>query len=332
MKSALTIFFTHFIVLCSPLSAAESYLVMESHSARVLLAYNSEQKRPIANLAKIASAKVALDWAHASQTPLTTLITVPTSSLNFGGANPMNLRPGDRLSIRDAVYSSMLGSDDTAMHALAHHVGSALLSRRGIAGDPHKAFVVEMNQLAKALGMRRTRFASPHGVDPGFWKTSSTAADLARLSVAVMRDTGFTFYVKQKSRKVAVISAAGQNRSYTVSNTNQLLGKIGVNGIKTGLAAQAGECLALNVHKPPLVKKLEDGGAQIRGRDLIVVILGSSDRFGRARQLIAQGWGEHERWGSAGYPVSQNKKEYIVVPVLQRPGTTGSNGASSAQQ
>lgn len=316
MKSAPLILLALLTFVFPTLQAAESYLVMEANSARVLLAYNSEKKRPVASLAKIASAKVALDWAKASQTNLTTLITVPSTALTFGGANPMQLQPGDRLSIRDAIYSSMLGSDNTAMHALAYHVGSALLARRQRHGDPQKTFVAEMNQLSKALGMRRTRFASAHGLDQGYWKTQSTAADIARLSVAVMRDTGFTFYVKQKSRKISVVGINGKRRSFTVKNTNQLLGQSGVNGIKTGLSPQAGQCLSINSHKSPLVKKLEDGRTQIRRRDLIVVLLGSGDRYGQAKQLISQGWTAHEQWRQSGYPVSEKKREYIVVPQL----------------
>lgn len=290
---------------------------MEANSARVLLAANSEKKRPVAALAKIAAAKVALDWAKISKTGLTTMIVVPETAIQFSGANPMGLRPGDRLSIRDAIYSSMLGSDNMAMHALADHVGRALLVQRQIHGEPQKVFVAEMNHLAKAIGMRRTRFVSPHGLDLPRKKGYSTAADIARLCVYTMRDTGFIFYVKQKSRKIAVKGVGGQSRSYTVANTNQLLGKMGVNGVKTGLTASAGQCLAVNSHRSPLVTKLGEGRSKVRSRDLIVVVLGSADRFGRAKMLITQGWSAFEQWGASGYPVSEKKREYIIVPTLK---------------
>lgn len=304
-------------VLVSPLLAEESYLVMEANSARVLLASNSEQKRPVAGLTKIASSKVALDWSKISKTSLTTMVVVPESALTFSGANPMGLRPGDRLSIRDAIYSALLGSDDMSMHALADHVGRALLVQRQRQGDPQKTFVAEMNQLAKALGMKRTRFYSAHGLEFKGRKGYSTAADIARLSVYVMRDTGFTFYVKQKSRKISVVTMSGQNRSYTVGNTNQLLGRMGINGIKTGLNTMSGQCLAINSHQSPLVTKLDDGRAKIRKRDLVVVVLGSADRFGQAKRLVDQGWSAYEQWGANGYTVSAQKREYLVVPQLR---------------
>jgi D-alanyl-D-alanine carboxypeptidase (penicillin-binding protein 5/6) len=174
-----------------------------------------------------------------------------------------------------------------------------------------------MNQLAKALGMRRTRFASPHGLGLQRKKTYSTAADMARMSVHAMRDVGFAFYVKQKSRTITVIDPEGSKRSFTVRNTNPLIGELGVNGIKTGLTTEAGQCIAVNSHRSPIVKKIDDTKSTIRKRDLLVVILGSDDRIGRAKQLIAEAWPLYDQWAEAGYPVSAKGREFISVPQLR---------------
>ena len=296
--------------------AAESYLVMEAHSSRVLLAANPEAKRPVASLTKIAAAKVVLDWAKASGSSLATQAVVPNTALHGGGPNPMGLKPGDRISLRDAIYSALLGSDNVSTLTLADHVGRALLAHRRRGGDPQVAFTTEMNRLAKALGMKNTRFVNANGIDVAGRKGYSSAADIARLCVYAMRDTGFEFYVKQKSRQISVVSADGRKLSYQVKNTNQLLGVQRVNGIKTGLRPAAGQCLAINSHKSPLVKKLANGQSEVRKRDLVVVILGSEDRFGRARQLINQGWAGYDQWAAQGFPQSAKKREFIVVPQL----------------
>lgn len=296
--------------------AAESYLVMEAHTGRVLLAASPEQKRPVASLTKVATAKVVLDWAKASGTSLATQAIVPQSAFAFGGANPLGLRAGDKVALRDAIYSALLGSDNIAAHTLADFVGRQLLARRQRTGDPQRAFVSEMNNLAKSLGMRRTRFANAHGLELPSQRGYSTASDMARLCVYAMRDTGFAFYVKQKSRTVAVHSINGVRR-FKVANTNKLLGVNGINGIKTGLTTAAGQCLAVNSHRKPLVKKLGDGKSQIRHRDLVVVVLGSADRFGRTRQLVTQAWPIYDNWAAQGYPVSKKGKELIVVPKLR---------------
>lgn len=295
----------------------ESYIAMEAHTGKVLLAVKPEQKRPVASLTKICTAKVVLDWAKASQTSLATMAIVPQSAFGFQSFNPMNLQPGDRITLRDAIYSALMGSDNMAAQTLADHVGRAILAHRRQGGDPEKAFVKEMNHLAKALGMRRTRFSTAHGLDIAGKKGYSTASDIARLSVHAMRDTGFGFYVKQKSRTIHVVKANGRKLAYKVSNTNTLLGKLGVNGIKTGTTMAAGQCIAINAHREPLVKKISDSRSQIRYRDLIVVVLGSNDRMGRSRQLISQAWPLYDQWAAAGYQLTQKGKELIVVPKLR---------------
>ncbi|MDC0088115.1 serine hydrolase [Akkermansiaceae bacterium] len=299
--------------------AEESYLVMEAHSGRVLLASNSESKRSIASLTKVATAKVVLDWAKRSQTSLSTLVPVPQQALTLGAlgsVNPMNLKPGDRLSMRDALYSMLLGSDNVAAYTLSDYVGRSLLAKRGVAGDPESAFVKEMNNLAKALGMGKTKFTNAHGLGSSKKAGYSTAADVARLSVYAMHDTGFTFYVKQKSRKVTVVNVNGGKSSFVVNNTNSLVGTQGINGIKTGYSTEAGQCITVNSHRSALVKKIGEGQTQVRKRDLIVSILGSTNREARAQQLIQQSWPLYDAWAAAGFQKSVDGKELILVPAL----------------
>jgi serine-type D-Ala-D-Ala carboxypeptidase (penicillin-binding protein 5/6) len=127
-------------------------MVVEAHSGKVLVASNASAKRPVASLTKIATGAVAVDWAVATGADLGTLrITVPQTITLVGGPNPMNLQPGDRLTMRDALYSALLGSDNLAAITIADHVGREMLTRRGKNGEPVAEFVAEMNRLAKAL-------------------------------------------------------------------------------------------------------------------------------------------------------------------------------------
>ncbi|MDG1357989.1 MAG: hypothetical protein P8P36_07335 [Akkermansiaceae bacterium] len=296
--------------------AAESYLVMEANSGRVLLAYNTEKKRPIAGLTKIATARVALDWATLSGTSLSTYVSVPQSASLLAGPNPMQLVPGDRIQLRDALYAALLSSDSYAAHTLAVHVGQSILLKRQLQGDPHKTFVYEMNQLAKSLGMRRTRFTNVHGVDALSRRAYSSASDVARLSVHVMRDVGFAFYVKQPDRKVTIVDINQAKRSYILKNDNTLMGENGINGIKTGMSAEAGQCVSIHVHRSPVVRKIDDSRSQIRKRDLVVVVLGSDDRVARCKQLISQAWPLYDQWAAQGFMVSAKRKELLNVPRL----------------
>ncbi|GAA5495057.1 D-alanyl-D-alanine carboxypeptidase DacC [Rubritalea halochordaticola] len=299
-----------------PILAKESYVVVERHSGKVLLADNSEVKRPVASLTKIATSKVVLDWAQATNTNLSTMITVPSTINLVGGANPMSLQPGDQMTLRDALYSTLMGSDNKAALTLADHVGRELLMKRQLQGDPVGAFVVEMNKLAKSLGMTRTKFATPHGLVANPRDSYSTASDIARLSMHVMKDTAFGFYVKQTSREISVTRAATASESkVTVENTNKMLGgELKIKGIKTGTSQAAGQCIAICAERQPFVQKHEDGGATVTPVEMVVVILGSADREGQGKRLITQGWQMYDGWRSVGYPATADRREFILLP------------------
>src|ERR1035437_7004594 len=202
----------------------ESVMAVEAYSGKILVAANATQKRPVASWTKIATAVITVDWATATGTDLgTCYATVPDSILQVGGPNPMSLQPGDTITLRDALYSALLGSDNLAAQTVA-------------------AFVTEMNHLADGLGMGSTRFANPHGLELPHQKGYSTAADMAKLSVYAMRKPAFTFIVRQKERQISVKGVTG-TRACRLRNTNELLGDPGVVGIKTGTTSLAGPCL-----------------------------------------------------------------------------------------
>jgi len=294
--------------------AQESIMVVEAYSGKVLVASNASAKRPIASLTKIATAAVAIDWAAAAGSDIRTLqVTVPDTITLVGGPNPMNLQPGDRISMRDALYSALLGSDNLAALTIADHVGRSLVTSRGKNNDPVAEFVGEMNRLAKAIGMTQTRFANPHGLERPGAKAYSTAADVARLSIYAMRRNAFSFIVRQPDRQIKVTRASG-DRTYHIRNTNELVGETGILGIKTGTTTAAGPCVSVCMERDPLVRKKTDGSKGATPRRLIVVVLNNPDRFNRARGLIRQGWGVYDPWLEAGAPVQDRQREILSVP------------------
>jgi len=291
-------------------SAQESYLVVEAHSGKIVSEYQADLRRPVASLAKIATAMVVLDWAKFSGSSMSQLAVVPTGAAYLGGSNPMGLAPGDRIELREAMYSMLLGSDNVAAFTLSEHVGRSIAARSG--GNPQSAFVREMNNLAQALGMTKTRFVNSHGMDSAREKGNSTAKDIARLSVYACRNAGFRFYVKQKSRKIASMRG-NQRRGFTVKNTNELLGSRGINGVKSGSTPLSGPCLAVSAEKSPIVVKSPDGRNLLTQRRLIIVILGSPDRWNRGKALLAQGWNAYESWRAQGRPVNPQVQDILNV-------------------
>ncbi|MGJ8697287.1 MAG: D-alanyl-D-alanine carboxypeptidase family protein [Verrucomicrobiaceae bacterium] len=293
--------------------AQESYVAVEAHSGKVLLELDADRKRPVASLTKIAASMLVLDWSKASGTNMAEMAVVPFQAAALGGANPMGMVPGDRIALRDAVYSMMLGSDNVAAYTVADHVGRSIISRGSSTNDPIQAFVIEMNNLAKALGMTRTRFYNPHGMDTARERGFSTARDMAKLCIYAMRNTGFQYYVKQESRSLSYFRG-NEKRGFRVKNTHALVGKGDVNGIKTGTTVLAGPCLATSASKPNVVQKMPDGRTLLTPRQLIVITLASPDRWGRTQSMIQQAWPLYQAWMQQGSPIVNQAREILVVP------------------
>jgi D-alanyl-D-alanine carboxypeptidase (penicillin-binding protein 5/6) len=103
-----------------------------------------------------------------------------------------------------------------------------------------------MNEIAKEIGMKRTNFASAHGMYVE--ENTSTAADMAKLSMHAMKIQKFREIVKCQERET--LSSCYPGHAYKWGNTNFLLKKDpNCTGIKTGITWAAGPCLAASIRK-----------------------------------------------------------------------------------
>ncbi|HEX8078271.1 MAG TPA: serine hydrolase [Chthoniobacterales bacterium] len=304
------IFFGLALVLatCASATARTAYVLIDAQTGHVLEQVDARDKRQVGSLTKVATAMVVLDWAEKRGGDLNQLATIPPEALVGTGENLIGFQPGDRITLRDLLYAALVQSDNVAAYTLAHHVGAALQTVVPAAGNggPVAIFVGQMNFLAKSLRMERTRFVNPHGIDTGERSMPySTAADLARLARYATAKPAFRFYVSQKERQIT-FSQGSQKKAYVLRNTNELLGTNGVDGVKTGRTARAGDCLILSAHREPEIRK--DGGhTSVTPRNLIVVMLGSANRFGEGAQLLDRGWQLHDQWAAGGRMVDPKK-------------------------
>lgn len=292
---------------------APSYIAIEANTGKLLFSVNAEQKRPISTLAHAATTIVALDWAARTQMPFDTMITVPQSAFGIRVGNPMHLQPGDQLSFRDALYAAMLGRDSVSALTVAHFVGSDLIARRGN-GSPVGAFIQEMNNLAVSLGMKRTMFRAPDGVDRKDALTTSCAVDLALLGTYCMQNPVFSMVTRQASRRITVNHQATGPMAYDIVNDNQMINVNGVNGIKAGTSVAAGPCLLVSADRTPLkLRNPATGQDAIYQQRMIIVVLGTSQRYTLAKSLLENGWKYWEIWQRSGQDVS-NPKEFLQLP------------------
>jgi D-alanyl-D-alanine carboxypeptidase (penicillin-binding protein 5/6) len=132
------------------------------------------------------------------------------------------VRAGRSLSERDLLALMLVPSGNNVARLLA----------RWDAGS-QEAFVAKMNREAAALGMTDTTYTGASGVEDS---TTSTAVDQLRLAREAMKNPVIRAIVAKTSLRIDGVPG-------TVVNTNTLLGRNGVIGLKTGSSTAAGGAL-----------------------------------------------------------------------------------------
>ncbi len=229
-------------VMEEPQVVAASAIALDAETGRVLYAKEADSPRAAASLTKLATALTAVTLAP----PDTVLYVQPQDMV---GEASMGLRPGDELTLETALYGMLLASGNDAAMVIAR----SLSALPGESPEVSVArFVRQMNLVAQRLGMQRTTFRNPHGLDQE--GHVSTARDLATLTWAVLQHP--------ELRRILGASSYA-NGPYRIETTNRLLGRYpGLIGGKTGITAAAGYSLI--------------EAAERDGHTVIVVVLGST--------------------------------------------------------
>ncbi len=312
MKRALRSIYRHVFVWLGVLgisvhaaSAVESYLIVDNQTGHILASKNPDAKRQVASLTKIATGLVVLDWAKLTNADLGELVSVPASAAAAGSSN--GLQADDLISLRDLLYCALMASDNAAAHTIAYQIGRRLPNADAL--DPVGNFVAHMNALARSLGMKHTRFLTPSGLDNVQGGLPfSTSNDLGRLVRYAYSKSGFPFYVAQKTREVHLFRA-GQPASVWLKNTNPLLDQEGIDGVKTGRTAKAGDCIILSADRTPESKR-EGEKVFITPKRIFVVLLGAQDRAGEGLAFMRKGWALYDQWAAAGRPLKKSTTLY----------------------
>jgi D-alanyl-D-alanine carboxypeptidase (penicillin-binding protein 5/6) len=213
---------------------------------------------PIASTTKLMTALLTLEHVHRLSRMFTQNDYVPAAV-----DSQIGLSPGERMSVHDLLLAMLLPSADDAAEDLAYNVGNGSVGY----------FVAMMNVRARQLGLTRTHYSTPIGLDtPGNY---SSASDLVRLARFLLIHHPFF------ARVVAMPGAALLSGDHvrTVANRNDLVGRVPwINGVKTGHTLGAGYVLV---------------GSGTRGKmTLISAVLGTSSASDRdANTLALLGYG-----------------------------------------
>ncbi|MFB7055355.1 D-alanyl-D-alanine carboxypeptidase family protein [Streptomyces vinaceus] len=225
------------------------------------------------------------------------------------------LRPGQRLTEREALQALLTASANNVADELARWYGS----------DP-VAFVAEMNRTAHQLGMDATYYTDPSGLHD---TTVSTGADQVRLFQAALRLPEFATLAGSSYTDID---------GHRHANTNPMLGRDGVFAGKTGTTRAAGHNLVFAARRD------STGGSRI----IIGAVLHQPDTASlntAVRRLIADSlvtapivrkgevlaWA-HDGWGrsialSAEHDLSVTGPPGSSAILAIEPGTALHNGA-----
>ena len=293
--------------IVTPEKTTPSYVAMEVNSGRVLYSSNSNIKRPIGMLANLATAVVVMDWVKSHKVDMNRLITVPAEATVWQRTNLLNLRAGDYISVRDALYSALMWDDSACATALAYACGETLSS-----SAPEKAFIAQMNSLARRLGMTSTEFKGTNGAV----NTQSSARDMALLGMYAINDTDLLAITAQTGCIVTIHTPSGQRRQ-TIRNNNKLLSGSGhVDGLKVGQSRSAGNCLMVTARRASVKRVNPATGKEATfAQRLLVVMLGmpsSHSRYQETARFLRDGWNAWDAWlPSNDY---QDRSKFILLP------------------
>ena len=100
---------------------AESSIIVDNQTGRILEGIHANDKLPVASLTKLALAMVTLDYAELKGGNLLgEVATVPEAAISTtAGINPLGLQAGDTVTLRDLLYASLLAATLSEARRLA---------------------------------------------------------------------------------------------------------------------------------------------------------------------------------------------------------------------
>lgn len=196
---------------------AESAIVMDMSTTRVLYAHQEKKKMLPASITKILTCITCLEYYQ-----LDDLVVVGKEVLQSEGS-AIYLKIGDVISIRDLLYGLMLCSGNDAAIVLAYHLN-----------QNESDFIYLMNKMARKIGMKDSVFSNPSGLDS---KTQNytTAYDMALLMSYAMKNEMFRTIVGTKNYQCNI--ATGTKMYFR--NKHRLIQSGLATGGKTGYTKQA---------------------------------------------------------------------------------------------
>ncbi len=221
---------------------AQSAVLMDAGSGRILYEKNGYDCKPMASTTKIMTCILALEYGNLEDYVQVSSYAASMPKVKLG------MQTGEYFKMKDLLYSLMLESHNDAAVAIAEHIGGSV-----------EGFADMMNQKARDIGCYDTYFITPNGLDAsatvenGETKIhSTTAADLAKIMSYCIMDSPkkeeflqitrtAAYQLNSYKEKEGNYTATG--RYFSCNNHNAFLSMMeGALSGKTGFTGNAGYC------------------------------------------------------------------------------------------
>lgn len=253
--------FNNTIIYCDefPYIQAESYIVIDKESGRILASKNPNKKLPMASVTKIATAITAIRNCD----DYNTVIEIPSYCTNIEGSS-LYLTPKDKVSLIDLLYGLMMRSGNDSALAIADYFGQSSID----------TFLSMMNNLSKELGAYNTNFVNPHGLSNE--KHYSTAYDLAVITQYALNNKIFKQIVSSETWFANSLERKLYNKNKVVWDYEY------GTGVKIGYTRNAGRCISASAEK--------------NGVETIIILLNDNNWFNDCYKIFDWAFANYEKY------------------------------------
>ncbi len=211
---------------------ASSAILIERDTGTVLFDKNADEKLPPASMTKIMTMILVMEALHKGKINLKDKVRTSEYAASMGGSQ-IFLEAGEVMTVEEMLKGVALASGNDASVALGEFIAGT-----------NEAFVKMMNDKAKELGLKNTRFKNATGLPEE--DHYSTARDMALMAKDLLKYEQITKYTGMYEDYLR----QNTDKKFWLVNTNKLVKFYpGVDGLKTGYTNEAKYCLTATAKK-----------------------------------------------------------------------------------
>ena len=211
---------------------AKSAILIERDTGTVLYDKNADERLSPASMTKIMTLLLIMEAIEKGELSTKEKIRTSEYAASMGGSQ-IFLEPGEQMTTEEMLKGITIGSANDASVAMAERLAGS-----------EEAFVEKMNEKAKQLGLKNTKFQNATGLPVA--DHYSSARDMSIMAKELLKFqliTKFTGTYEDYLRE-------NTDKKFWLVNTNRLVRFYpGVDGLKTGYTSEAKYCLTATAKK-----------------------------------------------------------------------------------